>query len=108
SLKEPAAQADPLILRTQIDLVDFALLLELTGTAAPQRGVTRNLAADLHDEHCRRTPDRIRPPSWTAAADHSIERTMRDDARIGTTPGRVVHGCDRVRVTQLGSANVDR
>ena len=104
--EQPAAQADALVFRAQIELVDFALLLQLAGAAAAHRGVAGDLAADLDDQDGGRAADGIGPPLAAAAVDHRRQRPVGDDAGIGDLPGRAVHLGDRVCVARFGLANV--
>ena len=85
--KQAGAQPDALIFRSQVEFVDLALLRQLAGAVAADRGIAGELAADLDDQHGRGAADRVGPPLAAAPVDHAVQRPVRDDAGIGAAPG---------------------
>src|SRR5215468_11125691 len=60
--EQPRPESDSLAFGAQVELVDLAFLLQFASAVAADRGVAGYLAANLDDEHGRRTADGIRPP----------------------------------------------
>src|SRR5262249_32268020 len=94
-------EADPLILREEVDLVDLALLHEVARPVRAERRIAADLAADLDDQDRGAAPDRAIPPARPAARDDAGELLRRNDSVIGITPRGVVDLGDRLRVALL-------
>src|SRR5690606_6104899 len=106
--EKPAAKADALIFGTQIQLVDFTLLGQLSGAVPAYRGVAGENTADFHDKDARRACYRVRPPARPPAVDHLRERAMRNDAAVSATPCLQMHIGNSCRVLRTCLPDVDR
>src|SRR5207244_7153272 len=97
-LEQALAEAQALMRRRDVDLVDLALVLAAHARRAERR-IAGDLAAYLQHEHAVSGFDRRRPPVGAAAADHALEVRMRNNAEVGLTPRLAEHlaqcGCVR-------------
>src|SRR5664280_453427 len=104
--EQAAAETQALELRTQIKLIDFAVIEQAARPVAPVIGVAGDLLAELQDGDAAALTDGRGPPVRSAAIDQLVQFAARDDALIGRPPCLVVGGSDVHRIGGLGSANL--
>src|SRR5664280_320698 len=104
--EQAAAEAQPLELRTQIKLVDFAVIEQAARPIAPVVGVASNLVAELQDGDAAALADGRVPPVRSAPVDQLAELVARDDALIGRPPCLVMGRGDVHRIGGLRTANL--
>ena len=80
------SEADTLIFRAQIKLVDLAFLRQCASAIEAEGRITRDSSCHIQNKQCRRTARRLAPPVFAAALDHLRQSTMRNDAGIGMLP----------------------
>ena len=85
TLEQVLAEAETLMRRRQINLVNLALIPALQ-SRAPERGISCNSARHLEHEQPVAASHGVFPPSLVAAADHAFQVQMRNDAPVGQLP----------------------
>ena len=81
--EEDATEADALIFRTEIDLVNLAFLRQSACAGKAESGVAGNDTCNLDDEKRGGATGRLAPPIRIAPVDHLVQRAVGDKARIG-------------------------
>src|SRR4029077_778386 len=105
--EQPPAEAEPLELRAEIELVDLAVVEQAARAIAPVVGIARDAIAELQQRDAAPFGDGILPPARTAPADQLLEFGTRDDAAIRRPPSRIVRRRDQRGIGWLGAANLD-
>src|SRR5439155_2215705 len=102
-----AAEAKTLELGTQIELVDFAIIVEAAGAIAPVIGVSRHGLAEHQDGDPAAFADGAVPPVGAAPVDELVEFRARNDALIGATPSVVMGDGDCCRIGGFRAPDFD-
>src|SRR5262249_13232894 len=93
--------------RPQIELVDFAVVVEAAGAVAAVIGVARDLVAELQQRDAAALADGAVPPGRAAAVDELFQFGAGDDALIRGPPCLIVGRRNRAGIRSLGAANLD-
>ena len=88
--EQAAAEAEALEFRPQIELVDFAVIIEAARAVAAVIGVARDLVAELQQRDAAAFANGAFPPRRAAAIDQLFEFGARNDALIGGPPCLIV------------------
>src|SRR6185436_15100269 len=81
--EQAAAEAEPLEFRTEIKLVDLAVIEQAARAVAPVIGIARDAIAEAEQRHAAAFGDRVLPPARAAPADQLLQFGSGDDAAIG-------------------------
>src|SRR5690606_920123 len=106
--EQPTAKPYALEFRTQIDLVDFAVIRQRLGAIQADRRIAGNTAGDVEHEQCGRPARRLAPPGFAAPLQHLRQRPVRNEPRIGLAPGGTMRFRDRARIPRLRWPDIDR
>jgi len=106
-LKETAAEAKPLKLRSDVEFEYFALKRESWNAIAPVGRISCDGLIEIEHDKARSPRNGVLPPPWPAPGDHLLQLSARDDAPIGVAPGRIMHLSDFRRVLCARSTDCD-
>src|SRR5450830_1250810 len=104
--KQAAAEAEALVFRTQVQLVDLAVIEQAARAVAPVIGVAGDAVTELQDGDAAALADGAVPPIRPAPVDQLVELVARDDALIGRAPCLVMCLGDVHRIGCLGAAHL--
>ena len=105
--EQPAAEAQALEFRPQVEFIDLAVVGEAAGAVAAVIGVTGDALGEHQERDAAALADGGFPPGRSAPADQLLEFRAGDDAAICRTPGVIVGLRDGHGVDGLGPANLD-
>ena len=105
--EQAAAEAEALVFRTQVQLVDLAVIEQAARAVAPVIGVAGDAVTELQDGDAAALADGAVPPIGAAPVDELVELGSRDDALVGGPPRLVVGRCDGAGVRGLGAPDFD-
>src|SRR6266516_2679535 len=103
-----AAEAEALEFRPQVELVDFAVVIQAARAVAPVIGITGHAFAECQHHDPAAFANRAVPPCRAAPVDQLVELWPRNDALIRTPPGFVVRRGDGRSIGRLGAADFDQ
>src|SRR5215207_8414658 len=106
-LEHPRAEADALILGSEVELVDLPVRRQRAVAAAPVGDVARDGLGDVEHHEGPSPPDRREPPALPAARHHPLERDAGDHPLIGFAPGGVENPRERGSVLAARAADAD-
>src|SRR5262249_6879897 len=105
--EQPPAEAEPLELGTQVELVDLAVELQAARPVAAVVGVARDGVAERHERDAAALADRAVPPVGAAACDQPLEFPARNDPLIGGPPSFVMRISNRFCIGCACTTNLD-
>ncbi len=105
--EQPPAEAQPLKLGTQVELVDLAVIVEAAGAVASVIGISGDTIAERENGDPAALADGAVPPLRTPAVDELVELGTGDDALVSALPGFVVSRCNRRCIRRLCATNFD-
>jgi hypothetical protein len=106
--EQPAAEAEALEFRAQIELVDFAFEVQAAGAVAAVIGVAGDLVAEHQHADAATLADGAVPPMRAAAVDQLFQLGAGNDALVGRTPGLVMGRRNRGCVSSSGRPDLDQ
>src|SRR5262249_25265763 len=102
-----AAEAETLEFRPQVELVDFAVVIQAARAVAPVIGITGHAFPERQHHDPAAFANRAVPPQRAAPVDELVELRPGNDALISTPPGFVVRRGDGRCIGRLGAADFD-
>src|SRR5689334_6343278 len=105
--EQAPAEAEPLELGAQVELIDFAIVMQAARPVAAVVGVARDGVAERQQRDAASLADRTLPPVRTASDDQPLELPARDDALVGGPPSLVVRISHRFRVGRARTSDLD-
>src|SRR5882757_5972747 len=105
--EQPTAEAEPLEFRSQIKLVDLAIVVEAAGAIAAVVGVAGDAIPERQHGDAATFADGAVPPLRAAPIDELVQLGSRDDALVSTLPGFVVSRGYRRCIGRLSATDFD-
>src|SRR5262249_55494364 len=105
--KKTAAEAKPLNLRPQVDLVNLAVVEQAARPIASVIGIASDAVAEPEKGNAAALANGTLPPSRPAPTDQLLQLGSRDDPSIRIAPRFIVGFRHRYSIGRLGAANLD-
>src|SRR3990170_1133048 len=106
-LEQAPAEAETLVFRQQVKLVDFAPRRQRTIAAAAVGGIAHSALADIQNHQRPTAGDRGAPPALAAPREHLLKGDARNDAEISLAPSRIENLGQCSSVIGLGVTDAD-